>query len=239
MGDGRRTRSQAAKPSAGLTPEREREIDELFSMEMPAAASTEGPRSAEIRPAEPEPRAGGALPPVGQIFGTADGDGRPQFPELPELQRGFQEIVRDLFEDGFDVLAEYRAIRESLSIKGALTPGTIQAAANETERMADRAFRLYCVALNEHDAYLREIAVIEAALRDSATAHLEREKAQKIRTKMITEGDIAATIAQLHPDEWERVQLRKNHAERMLSYIGNLSTLAKSRCFSVSKMQKD
>jgi hypothetical protein len=221
--------------------DREREIDELFSV------GTEPARSAPEPPIDPEPGlgsvdsvAGGALPPpTTLLFGAAEGGGRPKFPPVPELQRGFQEIVRDLFDEGLDVVAEYKMIRDALTIKDSLTPGNVQAAANRAEEMADRAYRLYLVALNEHAAYLREIAVIEAALRDSATAQLELEKAQKTRTKQITESDVDAMIAQLHPDEWSEVQSRKGHAKAMLNYLENLSDLSKRRCFTVSKMQYD
>jgi hypothetical protein len=180
------------------------------------------------------------LPPIGgQIFETAKGDGRPEFPPLPELKRGFQEIVRDLFADGLNVRAEYAEIKDSLTIRGALTPVAIQAAANRVEMMADKAFRLYCVALNEYEAYIREISVIEAALRDAATAELERQKANKSRTKQITEADVLATISQSYPDEWDDLQQRRGCAKGMLDYLNNLSGLAKSRCFSVSKMQRN
>lgn len=212
-----RRRSQVAPIPA----DRQQEIDDMFGPDDPDAGAKP--------PDEKKPHA--------PIFETAS-DGRPNFPAPPDLKRGFQEIVRDLYDEGLDVVAEYREIEDSLSIKGALTPGTVQEAANQTERMASRAFKLYLVALNEYEAYLREIEVIIAAVRDSAVAQLEQEKANGIRKKMITDADVTAMVAQLHPDEWDDVQMRRGHAKGMLDYLSNLSGLAKSRCFSVSKMQQ-
>jgi hypothetical protein len=220
----KQTRSQVGNTQ--ISSDREREIEDLFTMETPPASV--------VRDAV----ASGQIA-AGQIFDTAAGDGRQKFPPLPEPQRGFDSIIRDLFQEGLDVMEEYKAIKESLSIKGALTPLVIQSAANNTEQMADRAFRLYVVAVNEYEAYMREIGVIEAALRDSATAHLEREKADKTRTKMITEADVIATISQCFPDEWSDVQSRKSSAKGMLDYLSNLADLAKKRCFSVSRMLRD
>jgi len=183
-----------------------------------------------------------SLPPIGgatDIFETASGDGRPQFPKLPDLKRGFQEIVSDLFAEGYDVVDEYKTIRDSLSIKGALTPRAIQTASNKAEEMADRAYRLYCVALNEYKAYVREIEALEAIMRDGATTSLEEQKTNKTRTKQITEADILAETYQLYPDTWRDVQARRDNAQAMLDYLGNLSALAKSHCFTISKMQRD
>jgi len=211
------------------SPEQEQlsvDIDALFNMTEPLDPAPES----TARVAQPAP--------TGQLFGSAAGGGRPELPPMPELQRGFDEIVRDLFEGGLDVRAEYDQIRRSLSIDGGLTPTAIQAAANNAEGMADRAFRLYVVGVNEYQAYMRDIEIVEAALRDAATAQLEMEKANGSRKKQITEADVSATIAQIHPDEWDDVQRRKTMAKGMLDYLANLHGLARSRCFSISKMQR-
>ena len=105
--------------------------------------------------------------------------------------------------------------------------------------MADRAYRLYCVALNEYKAYMREIEALEAIMRDGATASLEAQKTNKTRTKQITEADILAETYQLYPDTWRDVQTRRDYAQAMFDYLSNLSALAKSHCFSISKMQRD
>jgi len=223
--DAKRAAMAKADPSI-LTPEREQEIDDLFALD---------------KAVDPVQGGSQALPPVapGTIFESAAGDGRPKFPPLPELKRGFNEIVRDIFDgERLVVLDEFKAIEESLSIKGALTPVAIQDAANNVESMANRAFRLYILAQNEYEAYVREIAVVESAMRDAATAQLEKEKANGSRSKMITEADVAATISQSFPDEWDDVQRRKGYAKGMLDDLNNLSSLAKSRCFSVSNMQR-
>lgn len=209
--------------SAKSDPER---IDEVFSIDLDTGEANEktGDES-------------DALPPVAaHIFET---EGNVDFPKLPDMRKGFHEIVRDVFDNLSSVYTEYEAIRDSLVINGALTPDAVNIAANRAESIADRAYKLYCVAQVEYEAYVREIETVEAAMRDGAMGELERQKANKSRTKQITDADVRAEISQRYPDEWNDVQTRKSKAELMAKYLSNLSTLATKRCFSLSRMQRD
>lgn len=168
-----------------------------------------------------------------KIFDSANKDrGRP----TPDLKRGFQEVVNNIFDSGYNVAKEYKAIEDSLSIKNALTPGRIQEAANKTEEMARRAFRLFVIAKSEYEAYMRETDSILGALRDGATSRLEKEKAKGIRAKQITDADVREYVAQMYPDEWNDINNRRDRSKGMLAYIENLSKLATSRCYTVSNM---
>ena len=179
--------------------------------------------------AEPE---AATTPPV--IFDTADHQKR--FPAVPDLQRGFQTIVTDLFESGYDVVEEWNAVREGLMIKDALTPQRLRAAANEQESLADRAHQLYIVARVEVQAYMRDTEATYGAIRESAVQALEQQKANKTRTKMITDGDVKAEAARLYPDEWADICTRRDRAEAMLKQLENLAMLARSRCYTISNM---
>lgn len=174
------------------------------------------------------------LEPSSVIFDSANK--RSSKHPIPDIKRGFKEVVKDIFETGYNVELEFKAIEQSLSIKKSLTPGVIQAAANSAEEMARRAFKLYVIAKTEYEAYVRETDAIIGALRDGATAKLEKEKAAKIRTKQITESDVREYAAQMYPDEWQAINNRRDRAKGMLAYIENLAALAKSRCYTVSNM---
>ncbi len=158
------------------------------------------------------------------------------FPASPEMKRGFETVVTNVFDDGLDVEDEHKLIEGSLVVNEALTPGALQRAANIAEDMARRSFRLFVIAKVEYEAYIRDTESIVGAIREAATARLEKEKAAKIRTKQITESDVVATAAQIYPDEWNEINNRRERARGMLAYIENLSALAKSRCYTVSHM---
>lgn len=121
-------------------------------------------------------------------------------------------------------------------IDNALTPHALQVSANRAEEMARRAFRLYVVAKHEYDSYIRQTDAIVGAIRDAATTHLERQKAAGVRTKQVTDGDVVAACAQLYSDAWSDVNDRRDKAKGMLSYLENLSQLARGRCYTVSNM---
>jgi hypothetical protein len=155
------------------------------------------------------------------------------------MKKGFDAIVVDLFDTGYDVEAEFKEIQEALTITDALTPGALQAAANRAEDIARRAFKLYIVGKVEYAKYTRATDGIVGAMRESATAILEKEKAGGIRTKAITIDDVSAMAAQRYTDQWEEVHDRKVRAKQMLGYLEKLGELAKSRAYTVSRMLND
>jgi len=158
------------------------------------------------------------------------------FPKAANLQRGFQTIVTDLFDSGYDVKKEWDDVRAGLEITDALTPERLKRAANGQEKIADRAHQLYIVAKVEVLAYIRETEATFGAIRTSATQLLEVEKVNKTRTKQITDADVKAEAARSYPDDWRDICERREKAEAMLKHIENLAALARSRCYTVSNM---
>ncbi len=158
------------------------------------------------------------------------------FPKAANMQRGFQTIVTDLFDSGYDVKQEWDDVRAGLEITDALTPERLKRAANGQEKLADRAHQLYIVAKVEVQAYMRDTEATHGAIRTAATQLLEVEKANKTRTKQITDADVKAECARAYPDQWRDICARREKAEAMLRHIENLAGLAKSRCYTVSNM---
>lgn len=156
--------------------------------------------------------------------------------KFPDMQHGFQTIVTDLFESGFDVQSEYRTIKAALEITDALTPDRLRRAANQQESIANRAHQLYIIAKVEVQAYMRETEGVYGAIREAGIQALEADKAVGARTKMITDADAKAAAAALHPDEWAEICTRRDRAEAMLKQLENLAQLARSRCYTVSNM---
>ena len=159
-----------------------------------------------------------------------------KLPAPPDLKRGFAEIARKVFDTDFDMLKEFDTIEGSLSITSALTPQVISRAANQSEDMARRAYRLYIVGKVEYESYMRTTEALVAVIRDAATKKLELEKATGVRTKQITDADVLAYCASIYGDEWEDIQKRRNRAKGMLGYLEQLSDLSKKRCFTVARM---
>ena len=157
-------------------------------------------------------------------------------PDMPDLKKGFQEVVSKIFESDIDLLEEFDTIEGSLSITGKLTPGVIQRAANQTASMSLRAYRLYIVGKIEYESYMRQTEIILSGIRDGATKKLETEKASGIRTKQITDADVTSYMAAEYPDEWDKCMLRRTQAKGMLGYLEQLSSLASKQCYTVARM---
>lgn len=210
-------------------PKKDAQPSLLPETETPPASTTikSGDNSAATTPAKSPPAAK-------EPFATAPHQAG--FPKAPDMQRGFQTIVTDLFESGYDITEEWQEIREGLVIKDALTPARLKTAANVQEDIADRAHQLYIVGKVEVSAYMRETEATYGAIRDSAIQELEKQKANKTRTKQITDADARSEAARLYPDEWSDICTRRERAEAMLLQLQNLAALAKSRCYTVSNM---
>lgn len=189
-------------------------------------------------PAKPKKAKGADKPKSADvpIFDTAKHQNTEGFGKVPDLQRGFQTVTNDLFESGYDVVKEWGAIRKALIIKDALTPERLKRAANEAEDVANRAHQLYIIAKVEVAAYMRETEAIHGAIRESAIQTLEAQKANKTRTKQITDADVVSEAARLHPDEWSDICTRRDRASAMLRHLENLKDLARSRCYTISNM---
>lgn len=181
------------------------------------------------------PRTSAPVADVGDIFETADHQ-QQTLPPVPTLGKGFNKIAIDLFDSGYDVAAEFAEIQAALTIKNALDPNAVMVAANQAEKMAAKAARLYVVAKVEYATYTRRSDAMIGAMRESAIADLEAAKRDGTRTKMITNDDVDSYAARKHPDEWEAVHNRADRAKEMLRFIGELSELASKRCYTSSSM---
>lgn len=156
---------------------------------------------------------------------------------MPDMQHGFQTIVRSLFEqDGYDVTKEWNEVRAGLEITEGLTPDILRRAANKQERLAERAHQLYIVAKIEVAAYLRETEPTYGAMRAAASTALEVVKAGGMRTKQITDADVLGEAARQFPDQWVEINTRREKAEGMLQQLKNLAELARARCYTVSNL---
>lgn len=175
------------------------------------------------------------LPPIPDSpFDTAPR--QKSFAKPPEMGRGFHTVVRDIYAEGFDVAAEYKAIQTAFELHDALTAEALMKAANQVENVARRAHRLYILAKAEYERYVRMTDANVAAIRDAASDHLEDQKRKGIRTKQITDADLAATSAQRYPDEWEDVNTKRDRAKGMVAHIEKLAELATIRCRTVGSM---
>ncbi len=183
--------------------------------------------------AKPEPAAPVVVS-TGGPFQQAPGQAKFRTP--PDMRNGFQTVVNDLFADGYDPVHEHRAILSGLTITDALTPQRLQRAANEQETIADRAHRLFIVAKIEVKNYQRETDALVGAMRAAATAKLEQQKIDGLRTKQVTDTDVTNGVARWWPDEWSDICTRRDKAKAMLEQMENLSRLASSRCYTIGNM---
>jgi hypothetical protein len=162
-----------------------------------------------------------------------DAPARP-FGKLPEHGPGFDRITTSIFTLP-DPSAEYEALEAALKV-GTQEFTRIADAMDNAEDNARRAHRLYVNARLDAERFNIDADVIEAAMRTPALHALEADKLAGVRTKQITDTDVASKIAALFPDEHRDLAERRIKSRKMVEHLETFAQLWRSRCYSISKM---
>jgi hypothetical protein len=160
-----------------------------------------------------------------------------ELPELPEYSPGFSTIVEKTFD--IDIAAEYAILEDQIVINDALTPQTIRTALNKTEDNARRAHQIYVAAKVEHELYEIEAAKVEAAMREIVIKEMSADKAVKIRSKQISEADVAARMALSFPDEYVAIVSRRSKARQAVEHLKRLADLWQTRSRTLNSLNNN
>ncbi len=156
----------------------------------------------------------------------------------PKLGGGFDRVQHVVIDESVDVEAEYLALEAELEIKEALTPEVVREALNRCERNALRAHRLYVLGRVQLDRFRIDTEVALGAMRDQAVAELTIEKTSGVRTKQITDADVASRAASLHPDEWREISEGLARAESMLKNLERFADVWYRRSWSLGGLNQ-
>jgi len=152
-----------------------------------------------------------------------------------KLRPDLAKIVETVFVN--DVHETWKKLREALSIGEKRSDhGTLQRALDNAERYAYDAHRLFVTAKVERERWERENDVIFGAMWSEATADLQREKDSGIRSKQITDADIRARTATLHPDEFQAQETHRAKIKATVDSLENLAEQWNSRCRTLQTM---
>lgn len=156
---------------------------------------------------------------------------------LPHLGKGYSEVCDRVFSLD-DPAAELEALIAGLRSDGQLERGVLEHDLNESQDYARRAHRLFVHAKVTLKEFEHDCAEVDAAIRDAAKATLEQQKKDGRKTKMITDADVVAEMAQQFPDAWSTIQSRKERAKRMVDHLERLAELYQQRCNDIRQILK-
>ena len=154
---------------------------------------------------------------------------------LPRLPATYEAIVNSVFSE--DPEGDFDAIVQSLRIGEKRTDrNTLLKANDDAEDCARRAHRLYLSALLAVQGWKLDVEVLTASMRSEATRELQREKTEGLRSKQITDADVVAKMAVLHPDEFRDRELFITRLDGMVEHLRKLADLATMRCTKTQTM---
>jgi hypothetical protein len=154
----------------------------------------------------------------------------------PRVGGGFHRLQTVIIDESVDPIAEYEVLEKALMIEEALTPENVRQRVNEVEKYAARAHRLFVLCKVQIARYQIDADAAMSSMRDQAVAELTLEKNKGLRSKQVTDDDVTARCATIHPDEWKELndQMVKNKA--MLGHIERFADLWQRRSWSLSSL---
>lgn len=150
-------------------------------------------------------------------------------PGMPKVSNDMERIVERIFS--VDISKEYERLERELKIGEKRNDrGTVAKAADDAEDNARIAFDMYCQAYAEQKKWEAEISVVEGPMRSEANQELQREKNDGHRSKAITDGDVEAKMAALHPDEILYIAQNRVKLKLLVLRMERFADLWQSRC---------
>lgn len=151
------------------------------------------------------------------------------------LSDDFQRIVEKVYK--VDVLAEYDRLEKALRVGESRTDRAILVRAlDEAESNAWRAHALYLSAIAERTRWEADAEMVSGPARSNAVAELSAEKRHGVRKKDITDADVRAKLASMHPDEFKWQEKESAKIRGMEKQLGKLADLWSSRCATLRIM---
>jgi hypothetical protein len=156
-------------------------------------------------------------------------------PKATPLRPDADRIVSTIFLN--DVADAWEKLESGLRVgEKSSDHGTLFKALDEAESNARLAHRLFVTMKVVQDEWEKTNEVVFGALWSEANQALQDEKDQGIRSKQITDADVRARCAVLHPDEWKAQEIKRARLKATVATLENLSEVWLSRCKTLQTM---
>lgn len=166
-----------------------------------------------------------SVPPPAKPSKNLPFDGKP--PVLPD---GYESIVTHVFELPDPELVYSDVINGIKAVKASkCSMSELMDALDSAQSNALAARKLLVNMKLTVTAVSMDTNVLMSAMRDQASAALEREKEAGLRKKAITEADVQAQVATMFPDEWKAVQDRDAKSKQSVAFLEDLCERAVER----------
>jgi len=159
--------------------------------------------------------------------------------DFPVVHPGVERIVERVYD--INVEEAYQRLEAALRVGDKRTEyGTVNEAVDDASSMAKLAHRLYLAVKLELETWDKDVAIVMASTRSTATAVLEEhnraKKLAKEPAKQITEADIKSKMAALYPDEFKHHAIKRAKLEGLVEHLKNDAEIWKYRANSVTAM---
>lgn len=156
-------------------------------------------------------------------------------PKAEPMRADLDKVIESIFVN--DIHAVWEELEAALRVgEKRSEAGVMLKALDEAETNARKAHRLFITAKIAHEEWEKTNEPVFAAIWNEANRALQDEKDQGIRSKQITDADVRAKCAVIHPDEWKAQEVKRARAKATVDSLSHLSDSWLSRCASLQKM---
>lgn len=155
--------------------------------------------------------------------------------KTPVIRSDFGKIVETVFVN--DLHETWAKLKKALVVGEKRSDhGTLQQALDQAEKNAYDAHRLYVTAKIEFEAWEKDHDIVVGAFWSEAIRSIQKEKDEGTRSKQVTDADVRARVATIHPDDWKVLEVRKAKYKATVDSLANLSEQWNSRCRTLQTM---
>lgn len=150
-----------------------------------------------------------------------------------KIPQDSQRIIESIFK--IDLWPEWERLHHNIMLgdEHRNNRGMVKAALDRAENNRRVAHKLYANFRIDLERYKIDTEINQSAMRDEAFAKLQGEKQNKQRSKTITNDDVRAKMAELHPDAFRHARIEVKKFELAVEHAKDFHAAWVDRCYDL------
>ncbi len=146
--------------------------------------------------------------------------------EGSHLSRGFERIVKSIFDDGPEIDEQFAELREKLAFDeraSSKSSGQIQDALDRASEYSQQAAELLARAKINLERFEAYASVTESAIRERAHNELTQQKEDGTYKGRFSKDDVESVMTQIAADEYSALNVKRAEVKRTIDVLEALA----------------
>ncbi len=146
--------------------------------------------------------------------------------EGSHLSRGFERIVKSIFDDGPEIDEQFAELREKLAFDeraSSKSSGQIQDALDRASEYSQQASELVARAKINLERFEAYASITESAIRERAHSELTQQKEVGTYKGRFSKDDVESVMTQIAADEYSTLNVKRAEVKRTIDVLEALA----------------